>query len=68
LLAGAAMAAALYGTELLLPPGKTSIPEFLLLTLAGGVAYFGCGFLIRAFDLAELSALLRRRRRKAVAG
>ena len=32
LLAGAVMAAALYGTELLLPPGKTSIPEFLLLT------------------------------------
>jgi putative peptidoglycan lipid II flippase len=68
LLAGAVMAAALYGTEFLLPPGKTTIPEFLLLTVAGGIAYFGCGFLVRAFDMAELTALLRRRRRKAVAG
>lgn len=67
-LAGVAMAAALYGTELLLPPGKTTIPEFLLLTLVGGVAYFGFGLLIRAFDMAEVSALLRRRRRKAMAG
>jgi putative peptidoglycan lipid II flippase len=68
LLAGAIMAAALYAVEYLLPTGKTTIPEFLLLTLAGGVAYFGSGILIRAFDFSEFSALLRRRRRKPAAG
>jgi putative peptidoglycan lipid II flippase len=62
LLAGAIMAAALYGTEILLPQGKTTIPEFLLLTLVGGIAYGGSGILLRAFDLSELTALLRRRR------
>jgi putative peptidoglycan lipid II flippase len=68
LLAGAVMAAALYAVECLLPPGKTTILEFLLLTLAGGVAYFGSGILIRAFDLSEFSALLRRRRGKPATG
>jgi putative peptidoglycan lipid II flippase len=64
LLAGAVMAAALWGTERLLPPGKTTIPEFLLLTLAGGIAYGGGGILLRAFDLAEWRLLLTRRRKK----
>jgi putative peptidoglycan lipid II flippase len=69
LLAGAIMALALYAVEvLLLPPGKTSIPGFLLLTVAGGIAYGGSGILLRAFDLAELTQLLRRRRRKPVTG
>jgi putative peptidoglycan lipid II flippase len=61
LLAGGVMALALYGTEFLLPAGKTTIPEFLLLTLVGGIAYGGSGILLRAFDLADLTALLRRR-------
>ncbi len=64
LLAGGVMALALYGVEMLLPPGKTTIPEFLLLTLVGGIAYGGSGILLRAFDLSELTALLRRRRRR----
>jgi putative peptidoglycan lipid II flippase len=68
LLAGAVMALALYGTEMLLGPGKTTIPEFLLLTLIGGIAYGGSGILLRAFDLSELTALLRRRRRKPAPG
>jgi putative peptidoglycan lipid II flippase len=65
LLAGAIMAAALYETQRLLPPGKTTIPEFLLLTLVGGVFYFGPGILLRAFDLDILLRLLKRRRRAA---
>ncbi len=52
----------------LLPPGKTTILEFLLLTLVGGIAYGGSGILLRAFDLSELTALLRRRRRKPATG
>jgi putative peptidoglycan lipid II flippase len=64
LLAGLVMAAAIYGAEFLLPPGKTSILGFLLLTLVGGVGYFGSGILLGAFDLAEFSALLRRRRKQ----
>jgi putative peptidoglycan lipid II flippase len=67
LLAGAVMAAAIAGTEFLLPPGKTTIPGFLLLTLAGGVFYGGSGTLLGAFDLSELTALLRRRRRAKAA-
>jgi len=63
LLAGAIMAAALYGTGLLLPAGKITVFGFLLLTLAGGIAYFGSGLLLRAFDLAEFTRLLRRRKR-----
>jgi hypothetical protein len=62
------MALALYGTELLLPPGKTSIPGFLVLTAVGGLAYGGSGIALRAFDLSELAALLRRRRRKPAPG
>lgn len=71
LLAGAVMAAALWGTELLLPPGKTDILDFLALTAAGGVGYLGSGLLLHAFDLTELRALLSRRRAarsKAAAG
>ena len=68
LLAGGVMALALYGVEMLLPPGKTTILEFLLLTLVGGIAYGGSGILLRAFDLSELTALLRRRRRKPATG
>jgi putative peptidoglycan lipid II flippase len=68
LLAGVLMALALYGTELLLPPGKTSIPGFLVLTAVGGLAYGGSGIALRAFDLSELAALLRRRRRKPAPG
>jgi hypothetical protein len=64
LLAGALRAAAIWGTEFLLPAGKTNIFGFLLLTLVGGVAYVGGGFLFRAFDLSELRGLLRRRRAK----
>jgi putative peptidoglycan lipid II flippase len=59
------MAAALYATQRLLPPGKTTIPEFLLLTLIGGIAYAGGGILLGAFDLTELRALLSRRRKPA---
>jgi putative peptidoglycan lipid II flippase len=57
------MAAALAGTQYLLPPGKTSIPEFLLLTLVGGIAYVGGGILLGAFDLEQLRAILARRRK-----
>jgi putative peptidoglycan lipid II flippase len=66
--AGALMAAALYGTEALLPPGKTNILGFLILTAVGGVVYVGGGVLIRAFDLSELRALLSRRRARKAAG
>jgi len=66
LLAGVIMAAALWAVETMLPSGKTTIPEFLLLTLAGGIAYAGGGILLQAFDLSELRGLLARRRRKAV--
>jgi putative peptidoglycan lipid II flippase len=68
LAAGAAMALAIWGTEFLLPAGKTGVLGFLLLTLVGGVAYAGSGIAIGAFDLTELRALLSRRRAKAVAG
>jgi putative peptidoglycan lipid II flippase len=49
----------------LLPPGVTSIPQFLLLVLVGAVFYFGPGTLLKAFDLRQFLGLLRRRRRKA---
>ncbi len=65
LLAGGVMALALGGVEYLLPPGKVTLPEFLLLTLSGGIAYFGSGIFLRAFDLSEITALLRRRRKPA---
>jgi putative peptidoglycan lipid II flippase len=65
LLSGAIMAAALYGAERLLPAGTTTIPEFLLLTLVGGVFYFGPGILLRAFELDEVLRLLKRRRARA---
>jgi putative peptidoglycan lipid II flippase len=68
LAAGAVMAAALWATQTLLPPGKTTIPQFLLLTSVGGIAYAGGGILIGAFDLTELRALLSRRRRKPAPG
>jgi hypothetical protein len=59
------MAAALYATERLLPPGKTTIPEFLLLTLIGALSYAGSGIALGAFDLTQLRALLTRRRARA---
>jgi putative peptidoglycan lipid II flippase len=65
LAAGALMAAALAGTEHLLPVAKTTIPEFLLLTLIGGIVYAGGGVLLGAFDLTELKAILARRRKPA---
>ncbi len=66
LLCGAIMAGALYATEQrLLPVGKTNIPEFLLLTLVGGIFYFGPGLLLRAFDVEQFLSLLKRRRAKA---
>jgi putative peptidoglycan lipid II flippase len=65
LLCGAIMAGALYGTERLLPGGKTSIPEFLLLTLVGGIFYFGPGVLLGAIDVEQLRQLLKRRRARA---
>lgn len=64
LLSGVVMAAALFGVQYLLPRGVTTIPEFLLLVLVGGVFYFGPGILLRAFDLREFLGLLRRQRRK----
>jgi putative peptidoglycan lipid II flippase len=68
LLAGAAMALALYITEvLILPPGKTSLFGFLLLAVVGGAAYGGTGIGIGAFDLSELKMLLARRRRPKIA-
>jgi putative peptidoglycan lipid II flippase len=66
--AGVLMALALWGAETLLPPGKTTIPGFLVLTLAGGVVYAGAGVLLRAFDVSELRVLLSRRRRGKTAG
>jgi putative peptidoglycan lipid II flippase len=68
LVAGLVMALALFATEHMLPPGKTTIPEFLLLTVAGGIGYFGAGSVIGAFDLSEFAALLRRRRARKAAG
>jgi len=65
LAAGALMAAALAGTEHLLPVAKTTILEFLLLTLIGGIVYAGGGVLLGAFDLTELKAILARRRKPA---
>ena len=64
LLSAVVMAVALWGAERLLPRGVTTIPEFLLLALVGGVFYFGPGVMLRAFDLREFMGLLRRRRRK----
>jgi putative peptidoglycan lipid II flippase len=63
LLAGAMMAAAIWGVEQLFHTPKTSLPQFLLFVLVGGVAYFGPGILLGAFDLGEVQRLLRRRRR-----
>jgi putative peptidoglycan lipid II flippase len=65
LAAGVLMAASLAGTEYLFPAGKTTIPEFLLLTLIGGIVYAGGGILLGAFDTATLRAILARRRKPA---
>ncbi|WP_297490356.1 murein biosynthesis integral membrane protein MurJ [Acidocella sp.] len=62
LLAGALMAMALGVTLHLLPATRTTIPEFLLLTLVGGVFYFGPGLLLQAFNVDFLHRLLKRRR------
>lgn len=67
-LAGLAMALAIYTLETWFGPSKTTIPEFLALTLVGGVAYGGIGLLLRAFDLSDISVLLRRRARKPAPG
>lgn len=60
LVCGVLMAAALYVTGHLLPGGKTTIPEFLLLTLVGGIFYFGPGIALQAFDIAFLQKLAAR--------
>ncbi|MDE2318256.1 MAG: murein biosynthesis integral membrane protein MurJ [Rhodospirillales bacterium] len=65
LLSGAIMACALWGVERLLPPGVTTIPEFLLLVLVGAVFYFGPGTALSAFNPREVLGLLRRRRKPA---
>ncbi len=65
--AGMVMALALWGTQQVLPPGKTGVLGFLLLTAVGGVAYVGSGVLLKAFDLSELQALLRRRKKLTAA-
>lgn len=66
-MAAGVMAGAIAGTEHFFPASqKTTILEFLLLTVVGGLAYFGTGLAIRAFDLSEFTALLARRRRRAV--
>ncbi|HQT45922.1 MAG: murein biosynthesis integral membrane protein MurJ [Acidocella sp. 20-63-7] len=63
-LAGGIMATALLGAErFILPPGKTTIPEFLFLTLVGAITYFGGGIALRAFNLAQFSRLMRWRRK-----
>jgi putative peptidoglycan lipid II flippase len=67
LLAGAVMAAALWAVERMLPAAKTTIPEFLLLVLAGFVSYLGAGVFLGAFDLAELKTMIARRRRAKAA-
>jgi putative peptidoglycan lipid II flippase len=61
LLSGLIMAGALYGTERLLPGTKTTIPEFLLLTIIGGIFYFGPGILLGALDAEIFLRPLRRR-------
>jgi putative peptidoglycan lipid II flippase len=66
--AAAAMALALWATQRVLPPGKTTILEFLLLTAIGGIAYVGSGISLGAFDLSQLRALLSRRRTKPAPG
>ena len=65
LLAGVIMAGALWGVQRFLPPGVTSLPQFLLLVLVGAVFYFGPGTALRAFDLREFLHILRRRRKPA---
>jgi putative peptidoglycan lipid II flippase len=67
-IAGGLMAAVLAAVEYALPRGTTSIPEFLLIALAGGAAYAGAGLGVGAFDLSELKALARRRRPKPAPG
>ncbi len=62
LLAGILMAAALEVTQRLLPPGVTTIPEFLVLVLVGAAFYFGPGAALRAFEPGEVLRLLRRRK------
>jgi hypothetical protein len=61
------MAAALWAVERMLPAAKTTIPEFLLLVLAGFVSYLGAGVFLGAFDLAELKTMIARRRRAKAA-
>lgn len=65
MLAGAIMAGALFGVEWVLPPGVTSLPEFLLLAFTGCIFYFIPGALLKAFSVKEFLSILRRRRRRA---
>jgi putative peptidoglycan lipid II flippase len=67
-IAGAGMAVALAAVEYWLPAGTTTLPAFLAIALAGGVAYVGTGLAVHAFDLSALKALAERRRRKPAAG
>jgi uncharacterized membrane protein len=62
------MAVALAAVEYWLPAGTTTLPAFLAIALAGGVAYVGTGLAVHAFDLSALKALAERRRRKPAAG
>jgi putative peptidoglycan lipid II flippase len=69
LLAGVAMAGVLVALQAVLFPaqGLLKYAALALLIAAGGAAYFGLGLLLRGYDLNELKALLRRRRKTAVA-
>jgi len=69
LLAGVVMAGVLVALQALLFPaqGLLKYAALALLIAAGGVAYFGLALLLRGYDLNELKALLRRRRKTAVA-
>lgn len=65
LAAGILMAASLAATQYFMPQGKATIPQFLLLTLIGGLVYAGGGIMLGAFDTATLRAILARRRKPA---
>lgn len=65
LAAGLLMAASLAATQYFMPQGKATIPQFLLLTLIGGLVYAGGGIMLGAFDTATLRAILARRRKPA---
>jgi putative peptidoglycan lipid II flippase len=73
LLAALAMGATLYGVNHLIGPmfnGDTIARMIALSVLigAGGIVYFGLGWMIGAFDRAALLALLRRRKASDIPG